>query len=100
MALTPDEVRRLADLARLELTDDDARTLAGQLAGILERIEALEAGDDDGAGPAVSDTTHLRADAPGTDPMALPPSAVAPGWAEGFFTVPRLASHRGDGEGA
>jgi hypothetical protein len=36
----------------------------------------------------------LRADEPGADPLHVPPADLAPAWHAGFFTVPRLPSHR------
>lgn len=42
MALSLDEVRRIAALARLELTPEEERTFAGQLSAILEYVRQLE----------------------------------------------------------
>ncbi|HVP05862.1 MAG TPA: Asp-tRNA(Asn)/Glu-tRNA(Gln) amidotransferase subunit GatC [Dehalococcoidia bacterium] len=48
MALTPDQVRHIARLARLGLTDADVQKFAGQLSEILdyfERLKAVDTGD-------------------------------------------------------
>lgn len=103
MGLTADEVLRLAGLARLDLRDGAAAALAEELTAILARLEALpDPGETPRAG-ALPGTlvggTPLRPDDPGTDALARAPSEFAPEWSEGFFTVPRLTSHR-EGEGA
>ncbi|MBL8119975.1 MAG: Asp-tRNA(Asn)/Glu-tRNA(Gln) amidotransferase subunit GatC [Anaerolineae bacterium] len=42
MELSHDEVRRIAELARLELTDDEVALYAGQLSHILQYFERLQ----------------------------------------------------------
>lgn len=118
--MTPAEVQRVAALARLEVSEAEAAALAGQLSGILDVIRGSLAGPRDAEARSGSDggspdlpasrslsappgddgplSLPLRADLPGADPLAEPPAAWAPGWRDGFFTVPRLASHRGEGE--
>ena len=106
MALTPEEVRRLAVLARITLSDAAAEALAAQLTDVLDHVEALEAPSDDE--PTTSDRVPpsnpdptgretlrapLRADVPGADTLDRPPADFAPEWRDGFFTVPRLPSH-------
>lgn len=99
MGLTTADVRRLAELARIALDDDEAATLAAQLGDILGRIDALEPESDTGVAAVPGGAgTPLRSDEPGVDPLAAEPAALAPEWRDGFFTVPRLASHR-DGTG-
>ena len=108
MRVSADEVRRVAALARLRVEDEEAEALAGQLADILAHVDELEdapagtvpAGDEDGAvdGDAAETadraSSGLRADAPGVDPLDRDLASLAPGWKDGFFTVPRLRSHR------
>ncbi len=46
--MTADDVAKVADLAMLELTDEELATFTGQLAAILEHaadVEALDVGD-------------------------------------------------------
>ncbi len=101
MGVTPEEVRRVAALAGLELEPGEVEALAGDLSRILEHVAALgedeiEIEDRDRAGARAS----LDDDIPGGDPLARPPSSFAPGFEEGLFTVPRLASHGvGDPDG-
>lgn len=93
MALTPDEVRKVALLARLELSDDEVETQARHLNSLLQQFEALQALDVTGIEP----TSHafpvvnvLRED---RERPSLPREAVlanAPEAADGCFVVPRI----------
>ena len=55
--LTPDDVRRVAALAELELTPDEVDRFGRQLAGILEYVEALRLVDTTDVPP----TSHASA---------------------------------------
>jgi aspartyl-tRNA(Asn)/glutamyl-tRNA(Gln) amidotransferase subunit C len=71
MALTPDQVRHIAHLARLGLTDEDVAKFAPQLSEILDYFERLKAVDTTGVPPtAYPLDLHniMRADEP--DPPA------------------------------
>ena len=62
--------RRLAALARLELSPEEARALGGQLAGLLQAFRALESVSVEGVAPMLTPadgeagTGGLRADRP------------------------------------
>ncbi len=51
MALTSDEVRHIAALARMALSDGEVERLREQLSGILAHFETLEAVDVEGVPP-------------------------------------------------
>jgi len=51
MSLSLDEVRRVAALARLKLSEDEERLFAGQLSAILEHVRELESLDLTGVPP-------------------------------------------------
>lgn len=97
--ITPDEVRRIADLARLTLADEDVQRLADELGRILEyvsRLEELELDADAASGaecePAAAAPagSTLREDEPRP---SLPREAVeraAPRMEQGFFIVPKV----------
>lgn len=51
MPLTNDEVRHIARLARVGITDAEAERLRGQLSTILEHFEVLSAFDTEGVPP-------------------------------------------------
>ena len=96
MAVTLEDVGRIAQLARLGLAPERARALVAELNAILDHMEVLGRADTtgvqevDGVGAA---GMPLRSDA--GPPLALhrSPDAFAPDWRGGFFLVPRLATH-------
>jgi aspartyl-tRNA(Asn)/glutamyl-tRNA(Gln) amidotransferase subunit C len=96
--VTRDDVRRVAELARLGLSEERLDALAADLSGILSHMEALGAAIDASApvDPPVA-ASIMRPDTGSSVPLARSPSAFAPQFADGFFLVPRLASH-GEGE--
>jgi aspartyl-tRNA(Asn)/glutamyl-tRNA(Gln) amidotransferase subunit C len=99
---TRGDVERLAQLARLALTDDEKTLFARQLAGILDYAEHIQAVDTEGVPP----TSHahfaapaLRDDVAGpsldrADIMAGAPDADREA---GLFKVPRVVGSRGAG---
>jgi aspartyl-tRNA(Asn)/glutamyl-tRNA(Gln) amidotransferase subunit C len=96
-AITVDEVRRVARLARLGLTDEQARGLAHDLNTILEHMNVLSRVDTTAASEytAARAVMPLRADhgPPPVRPLATLPETFAPEMRDGFFVVPRLATH-------
>jgi aspartyl-tRNA(Asn)/glutamyl-tRNA(Gln) amidotransferase subunit C len=96
MAVTIDDVRHIAELARLGLEPDRARSLVSELNTILGHMEALSKVDTTGVDPTVgvgAAGTPLRADVGGPFALARSPVAFAPAMRDGFFVVPRLATH-------
>jgi aspartyl-tRNA(Asn)/glutamyl-tRNA(Gln) amidotransferase subunit C len=95
MALSLDEVRRIAALARLELEPEQEKVFAGQLSAILEYVEQLKELDVSSVEPM----THALAEGDGA-PLrpdevlpSLPPEtalANAPAREETCFKVPRI----------
>ena len=66
MALTLDDVKRVADLARLAVDDNEAQTVLDQLRGIFVLIEQMQAVDTTGIEPmshAQDVVLRLREDA-------------------------------------
>jgi aspartyl-tRNA(Asn)/glutamyl-tRNA(Gln) amidotransferase subunit C len=97
MALTSQDVQRIAHLARLELTDDQSKELLGQLNGFFAIVEQMRAVDTAGVQPlytplsAVQEVTlRLREDVvtEGDDRQANQRSA--PCVEEGLFLVPKV----------
>jgi aspartyl-tRNA(Asn)/glutamyl-tRNA(Gln) amidotransferase subunit C len=80
MALTPEQVRHIAKLARLQLTDADVTRLSTQLTGILEYVDMLKEVDTSSV-EATSQVTGLenvlRADEVRTTPIATPEDLLA-----------------------
>jgi aspartyl-tRNA(Asn)/glutamyl-tRNA(Gln) amidotransferase subunit C len=54
MALSHEEVRRIAELAKLELTDDEVALYAGQLSNVLEYFQRLQSVDTSQIAPTAS----------------------------------------------
>ncbi len=76
MELSHDEVRRIAELAKLDLTDAEIGLYAGQLSNILQYFERLKAVDTSHIAPTASVLplkNVLRPDVAGTP---LSPEAV------------------------
>jgi len=93
MAITREEVRHVARLARLALSDDEAGRLVGQLSAILDYVKQLDGLDTRDVLPtshAVEKGTPMRDDTvePFGDREAL--LANAPDRQGDFFRVPRI----------
>lgn len=91
--ISPDDVRHVARLARLELTDDEVSLFAGQLAAVLDHaadIEALDIGDVPPTAHPVPLRNVLRPDKvrPGVDRDEV--LEQAPASEDGRFKVPRI----------
>lgn len=54
MALSHEEVRKIAELAKLELTDDEVALYAGQLSDVLEYFQRLQQVDTSHIPPTAS----------------------------------------------
>ena len=95
MAVTRDDVMRIAALARLAIHEERVGELVAQLNGILGHMEVLREVDVSGAprDGATEAGTPLRADAVAPIPLARPLESFAPEMRDGFFLVPRLATH-------
>ena len=96
MAVSIDDVKHVARLARLGMTDERAGQLVGELNRILEHMAVLEKVDvegvmaADGVGAA---GMPLRVDSGPPVPLLHPIESFAPATRDGFLLVPRLASH-------
>ena len=85
------QVRRIARLARLNLSDDEVRLFSGQLAGILDYVRQIESLDTDGvelrAHPADA-AGVLRDDEPRDGLSQQQALANAPETQDACFRVP------------
>ena len=93
MALSIDDVKRVAHLARIEVTPDEARDVLGKLTGIFALIEDMRRVDTTGIAPmshAADVSLTLRDDmVTETDQRELFQS-VAPATADGLYLVPKV----------
>jgi aspartyl-tRNA(Asn)/glutamyl-tRNA(Gln) amidotransferase subunit C len=93
MSLDKATVRAIAELARIEVREEELDHLAGELSNILHFVEQLSEVNTDGVAPMTSVaaiTLPLRPDAvtDGGYPQAV--LANAPEAEDGFFTVPKV----------
>lgn len=96
MTIRPSDVRHVAHLARLAVDDDHIESLSGELDAIIGHMEVLGGVDTTGVPPVTgvgAGGTPLRPDSGPPIPLALPIEAFAPETRDGFFIVPRLATH-------
>lgn len=100
MAVTRDDVRHVASLARLGISDSALDAYVEQLNGILAHIDALARADTSGVVAEEVAGMPLRADRLDAVPLARPIAKFAPLVRDGFLLVPRLATHEDTGEDA
>jgi aspartyl-tRNA(Asn)/glutamyl-tRNA(Gln) amidotransferase subunit C len=97
MPLTPDDVNRIAQLARLELSGAECTAMLGQLNGFFGIVEQMSAVDTGGVEPLYTPLSavqavalRLRDDAvTETDQRALN-QASAPLVEDGLYLVPKV----------
>ncbi|MBE0475669.1 MAG: Asp-tRNA(Asn)/Glu-tRNA(Gln) amidotransferase subunit GatC [Coriobacteriia bacterium] len=100
MAISEDEVRHVALLARIALTDEQVATLAGELSSILDHVSRIRELSLDGVEPTahaidVTDVTRpdeVRPCLPRERALLNAPEADD----EGFFVIPRIVGPGGD----
>ena len=96
MSVSLDEVRHIAALARLGISEERAQRLAQELSSILAHMQVLSRVDEERAAGS-ADETHegmmLRPDVGPPIPLLRAPAFFAPEMRDGFFLVPRLATH-------
>lgn len=97
MALTPQDVSRIADLARLELRPDEQAALLADLNGFFSIVEAMSAVDTGGVEPLYTPlsavqhvTLRLREDRVSEAVDRAANQKSAPAVAEGLFLVPKV----------
>ena len=96
MKITETEVRYVAGLSNLELTDAEVVKLQADLSGILEHIDKLNEIDTTGVEPMAqvlfdaAPTATLRADVPAPPLGSATALANAPQPGAGYFKVPKV----------
>ncbi len=93
MAVTIDDVRRVAALARLELSAGEEERLTTELSRILEYMEKLNELDTEGVEPTAHvtpDASVFRADASELFEALPELLAQAPDLREQYYRVPRI----------
>lgn len=96
MRITEAQVRYVADLANLRLTDAEVARFQADLDGILEHIDRLKEIDVTGVEPmaqvlfAAGETATLREDLPAPSLGSEAALANAPQPGAGYFKVPKV----------
>jgi aspartyl-tRNA(Asn)/glutamyl-tRNA(Gln) amidotransferase subunit C len=93
MSLTTEQVKRIAHLARIEVSESEALTTQGHLNGIFELIEQMQAVDTTGVEPmahAQDVSQRLRTDAVSETDRRAAYQAVAPETEAGLYIVPKV----------
>lgn len=93
MSLSPDQIRRLARLARIDLRADQTATVLERLNRVLGLIDQLQAVDTEGIEPmshALDVVQPLRPDAVTETDQRARFQAVAPAVEDGLYLVPKV----------
>ena len=97
MSLTPDQLQRIALLARIAVTPEEARGVTDRLNRILGLIDQLQAVDTRGIEPMahaldsqLAVQQRLRPDAASEPDQRAAFQAVAPAVEQGLYLVPKV----------
>ncbi len=93
MALDLAQIRRIADLARIDVTEAEAQRVLDQLNDIFRMIERMQAVDTDGIEPMahpLGGAQRLRDDIVTVGDESAANLANAPEQQDGLFLVPRV----------
>ena len=96
MAISIDDVHHIARLARLGVSDERAESLVRELNTILAHMDVLSRVDTTGIAEVSgvgAAGLPLRPDTGPQIPLARAREDFAPRMKDGFFLVPRLATH-------
>jgi aspartyl-tRNA(Asn)/glutamyl-tRNA(Gln) amidotransferase subunit C len=103
VSVTIADVKHIAELARLGLDEGRVGVLVEQLNTILDHMRVLQKVDTTGREPVAgigASGMWLRADEGPQYRLVRDRAEFAPAVRDGFFLVPRLATHEAQGEGA
>ncbi|NRR33405.1 Asp-tRNA(Asn)/Glu-tRNA(Gln) amidotransferase subunit GatC [Oxalobacteraceae bacterium] len=97
MSLTLSDVKRIANLAQLAMSEEQANTALGQLNGIFALAEQMQAVDTDGVAPLshplaahMHVALRLREDVATESNRREDYQAVAPKTQDGLYLVPKV----------
>jgi len=97
MSLTPDQLQRIAQLARVAVSPDEARGVTDRLNQVLGLIDQLQAVDTTGIEPMahaldsqLAVQQRLRPDAASEPDQRAEFQAVAPAVEQGLYLVPKV----------
>jgi aspartyl-tRNA(Asn)/glutamyl-tRNA(Gln) amidotransferase subunit C len=93
MSIAPSDIAKIAHLARLAITDDEAQRYATDLSNILGLVAQMEAVDTAAVEPMahpLAMTQRLRPDEPTEANQRERFQQVAPATEEGLYLVPKV----------
>ena len=93
MSVTPEQVRHIAGLARIAMSDSEIEALVPELNNILEWVEHLSEVDTEGVEPltaVIENRLRLRDDQVAEGDCRDEILANAPAAEHGFFAVPKV----------
>jgi aspartyl-tRNA(Asn)/glutamyl-tRNA(Gln) amidotransferase subunit C len=93
MSLTPDDVRRIARLARIAIEPEEFATVLGSLERVLGLVDEMRSVDTQGIEPmahALELTQRLRPDEAREPDRQEIYQSVAPAVADGLYLVPKV----------
>jgi aspartyl-tRNA(Asn)/glutamyl-tRNA(Gln) amidotransferase subunit C len=93
MALTTEDIKRIAYLARIEINEQEAESTLTKLSGILGLIEQMQAVDTTGISPMSHSqdvTQRLREDVVTEQNQRAIFQGIAPATKDGLYLVPRV----------
>ena len=93
MSLQPEDVAKIAHLARLALRDDDVPKYAGDLSNILDLVEQMNAVDTSGVEPMahpLDAVQRLRPDEVTESDQREHFQSIAPQTEAGLYLVPKV----------
>ena len=101
MAVTHDDVRHVAELARVAVDQERLDHIVAELNGILAHMDELAQVNTTEVEQPIAKaagSTPLRSDSSGPLMLESPREGFAPSMRDGFFLVPRLATHEATAE--
>lgn len=93
MSLSPDEVKKIAHLARLAISEDDVPEYARNLSSILELVDQMSAVDTHGITPMahpLDASQRLREDVVVEQDQRDTFQSIAPQTENGLYLVPKV----------
>lgn len=93
MSLSSEEVRKIARLARLAVTDDEVETYSGELSSILDLVDRMDSVDTGNVTPMAhpqNATQRMRPDAVTETDQRERYQKIAPAVERGLYLVPRV----------
>jgi aspartyl-tRNA(Asn)/glutamyl-tRNA(Gln) amidotransferase subunit C len=101
MPVTHDDVRHVAELARVAVDKERLDHIVAELNGILAHMDELaqvSTTEIEQTITKAAESTPLRSDSSGPLMLEAPREGFAPSMRDGFFLVPRLATHEASAE--